>query len=101
RVVEAGANVLGPELGEIREDLLLDHASGEIGEHITDRDASAANDRLPEADLGVDDDALTVINQRGRSARPVEFLPKRLPEDRGCRVLAVGLKPPLSEKAAA
>src|SRR6186713_364284 len=53
---EAGADVLGFKVREVREDLGFRHAGREVVENVIDRDPQAANARLAAALGGVDGD---------------------------------------------
>lgn len=58
RVGEAGANVVAFELGKIGQNLLLGHTSGQVFQHIADRDPRAPDTRLPESNSRIRDDAI-------------------------------------------
>ena len=60
-VGKASADILSGEDREVDEKVLLAHASGEIPQHVTNRQARSAHHRLSEADFRVEDDALMVV----------------------------------------
>lgn len=57
-VFEAGADIIGLEVGIILKDLSFRHASGQQIEHILDADAHAPDARPPAALVGVESDAI-------------------------------------------
>lgn len=59
---QASAEVLARKLREIGENLILTHPASEIGQNVPDRDPRTADDRLPESNFGIDDDALSVVH---------------------------------------
>ena len=59
---QTGADVLARQLRKIGLDLLLGHAGGKVGPHVTDGDPRAPHARLPEANFGVNGDPISVIH---------------------------------------
>src|SRR6266545_166579 len=69
RIGETGTDIFPCQRGKIREDLVLAHPRGQVGEDIADRDARPANGGLAEADLRVDDDPVVVVHNRNPKER--------------------------------
>lgn len=61
---QTGADILTRELGEVRENLVLAHSSGEVAEHVTDGETCPPDGGLSKTDLRIDDNALTVAHVR-------------------------------------
>src|SRR6185437_10278910 len=74
RVRQACLDVLLCQIGEVVEYLLVRHAGGEIGEHLVDGDAHAANRRLTAALAGFEGDDILISRRHMR-------LPDRLDDD--------------------
>src|SRR3954454_4087978 len=66
---QAGADICFLQLREIGQNFVFAHPRSKIRENIPDRDAGPAHARLAEADLRVDDDALSVIHDGGTIGR--------------------------------
>lgn len=58
----ASANVLACKLRKIGKYLILAHPACHVRKHIADGDTSAADGRLPESNIRVEDDAVTIIH---------------------------------------
>jgi len=60
---ETGADVLAFELGEVSEDLVLTHPSGQIGEHVADGGSGAPHCGLSEPTFKIQDNAVTIVHE--------------------------------------
>ena len=60
---EAGLQILGGEIGKVREDFLFGHAAGEIVEDIVDRDTKPTDARFAAALVGLDRDDMLVVHE--------------------------------------
>src|SRR6267142_505270 len=59
---QAGLNIFGGEVREVRENLRLAHAAREVFQHVRYRHARSANSRFPAALARFDADDLAVIH---------------------------------------
>jgi len=71
---KTGPNVLASKLGEIRENLILGHSTGEVAENVSDGDTRALYAGLSEANRRIGNDAIrgtheSSINQRISSVK--------------------------------
>ncbi len=52
------------ELREVGQDLILAHTARKVGEHVADGDSRPLDNRLSEANFGINDDALAVVHRQ-------------------------------------
>ena len=65
RVGQAGENILPFQVGKVRKDLFLSHASGQIAQHVMHRNAHPADTGFPASFARLKCDSRFVIHWNG------------------------------------